>query len=459
MCTGKYIECSTVKESRPKRKVTRRQDEVLRLHRLLTPITDGQKEWMFDEPFDKNRVAYYWKRGRVWCQECGHIEPKAALASELIINVGAQKYVCPHCGRTLDLQPYDYSMRHEVWVEKYCTVCTTFRGYQVFRTYEAVRHNKEGEPTERTVHPIYENWLHPDGKETVIASQYTRSLWNVRWQYGSEWSPKKHTQSWYASDLFDIEHNYWYPVRRYSPILRRNGYDDRMFPAGHVIRCMTALLTMPVAEELVKTGQRVLFAYMVARGWNEWQHFIHAVRICNRNGYVVKNPAMWMDYLYLLEYFHLDTHNAHYVCPADLQAEHDRLVKRKQRIEEREELARRIREAAKREKGYKKSHGRFFGIVFSGGGITVHVVSSVREMAEEGTVMHHCVYVNEYYRKKSSLILSARDEDGNRLETVEVDTSTWRVLQSRGICNQPTERHDDIVRLVEKNMKLLKKVA
>ena len=86
----------------------------------------------------------------------------------------------------------------------------------------------------------------------------------------------------------------------------------------------------------------------------------------------------------------------------------------------------------------------------------------VKEMAEEGTMMHHCVYANGYYDHKKhpySLILSAKDKEGHRLETIELNTKTWRVMQSRGLLNRNTPFHDQIVRLVEQNIGLFKKVA
>ena len=102
------------------------------------------------------------------------------------------------------------------------------------------------------------------------------------------------------------------------------------------------------------------------------------------------------------------------------------------------------------------------GICFGDDDIRVTVIGSVAEMAEEGAVMHHCVYENGYYSKRRhpfSLILSAKDREGNRLETVEVSTRTWDVVQSRGVCNLPSEHHDRIVELVERNMNLLKQAV
>ena len=69
--------------------------------------------------------------------------------------------------------------------------------------------------------------------------------------------------------------------------------------------------------------------------------------------------------------------------------------------------------------------------------------------------MHHCVFSNEYYLKADSLILSATI-DGKRIETIEISLKTMKVVQSRGVCNKNTEHHDQIVNLVNKNMKLIR---
>ena len=88
-------------------------------------------------------------------------------------------------------------------------------------------------------------------------------------------------------------------------------------------------------------------------------------------------------------------------------------------------------------------------------GLTVDTIRKV----EEGAKMHHCVFANEYWNVKKhpdSLILSAKDRQGNRLETVEVNMKTWSIVQSRGLLNDPSERHDEIIELVKQNMNKLK---
>ncbi|MCF2583510.1 PcfJ domain-containing protein, partial [Bacteroides caecigallinarum] len=69
-------------------------------------------------------------------------------------------------------------------------------------------------------------------------------------------------------------------------------------------------------------------------------------------------------------------------------------------------------------------------------------------------LMHHCV--GSYHKRTDSLILSATI-DGKRIETVEVSLTTFKVVQSRGVCNSNTEYHDRIISLVESNAELIRK--
>lgn len=63
---------------------------------------------------------------------------------------------------------------------------------------------------------------------------------------------------------------------------------------------------------------------------------------------------------------------------------------------------------------------------------------------------------NEYYKKKDSLILSAK-VDGVRKETIEVSLKTFSVVQSRAAFNKNSEYHNRIVELVNRNMNVIRR--
>ena len=106
------------------------------------------------------------------------------------------------------------------------------------------------------------------------------------------------------------------------------------------------------------------------------------------------------------------------------------------------------------EQQYRDAKGRFFGIDLTDGKIHVRVLESIEQFRQEGEAMHHCVFTNEYYRRDDSLILSAT-MDGKRLETVEVSLSRLKVAQSRGVCNEDSPYHKQIIKLVQHNIHLI----
>ena len=110
--------------------------------------------------------------------------------------------------------------------------------------------------------------------------------------------------------------------------------------------------------------------------------------ICNRNRYIIRDASMWNDYISLLSYFHKDLHNAKYVCPKNLKAEHDRLLRKKNEIEARQRRERdRIKGYPKRKRQLKEDIAsfynrmeRFFGMEIKGDGIVIRPLESVHPL-------------------------------------------------------------------------------
>ena len=165
-----------------------------------------------------------------------------------------------------------------------------------------------------------------------------------------------------------------------------------------------------------------------------------------------------MNYLYANG---MDIHNPYYVCPANLVEAHhrmiderDRRLRMKMEMQRRIDEARRLEEAMKYEATYIEQHKRWLALVIVGDGITITPLQSVSEFKAEGDAMHHCVYSNGYYKKADTLIMSARDENGNRLATIEYNLKTGRVIQCRAACNAEPKRYNDIVSLVKRSNEL-----
>ena len=433
-----------------------RQREVVALSAALPPITEKQKQWAFEHCF--SRRAFLCK-SKAWCSVCGGIID-AGTISPLCVDLLGETIVCPHCGKKLKVENSRRQKLEERW---YYTIMTTCHGYQVCRNFSVTKFIRRAEEPYNDIDEVVQNWITVEGQEEVIARPINALTgYYDRWATNKtmELRDSKRPKYTYNPDKYRISGAWVYPSRRVLPLAKRNGYTGRNqsgIPESEHVRL---LLTDHEAEMLEKNGQFALLAWKYNHGYREFcMPYAHAIRVVNRNKYRIKDASMWMDYLGLLSYFNLDTHNAHYVCPANLKAAHDRLHKRKARIEAEKKAEEKRREAIKWESKYRKDKEKYFGICFGNDDIVISVIQSVADIAEEGKVMHHCVYSAGYFKKSDCLILTARDRNGDRLETIEVNLRSFRLVQSRAKCNGVSAYHNEIVKLVNQNMNLIKRVS
>ena len=415
--------------------------------RRLSGLTPAQTAWGKAHCFDNEA---YCSGREAWCSSCGGAFPWQ-MTDRLADTLNDKPITCPHCGATLKPRK---SRRLKLNEKSYYTIVTTCQGLQVQRTFEASRKGRKGECVEYRFYEVVQLWLDAQGNEAVIACNRAPFSYYVdRWCYGTM-SCKRSNHYVYGNPYMFM--GVAYPRHRVLPVIRRSGYKPMDGVVAH--QHMRTLLRRPHAETLQKAGQRDLLRYMINRSWSgkdEW----NAVKVAIRNGYIVKDATTWVDYIDNLRELGLDTHNAHYVCPADLQAAHDRMRKRVERKRAKEELERQRQEAAADEAAFAEAKKRFMGLLITDGDLLIRPLRSVAEFADEGEAMHHCVFSNRYYRKENSLILTARAADKTRIETIEVDLQSYRIVQSRGVNNKETAEHEQIVTLVTSNINKIKKLA
>lgn len=461
------MDTTRVYEVKHRKPHTKLQQRCFDLAKKLPALTEAQRRWGRGK---MQPIGYYVKRGHggkhsaVWCQECGMMEE--VQLPPLYMDVCKPKHVCCRCGRRLELSSWSGS-RKDVEQNFNFAVVTAIEDMQVVRVFNIHQYNAMGSDTVEHTTEVYQVWL--DGKtlkETILSRPYTRSFYHFRWSMTEPMKVAHHngsTTGYVAyNDTYDVSGLYIYPRAKVLPILKRNGWTTQMLKMkASQVDVWSGLLTDPAVEGLAKTGQLdVLDYWFRTGGWRkDKSQWLPMVKICNRRKYIIKDASMWFDLLDMLRELGKDTHSPKYICPDDLQAMHDLMQRRIDRKHEREEIAKLNSQAKNWEEYYKENKGAFFGVAFDNGNIFCHVVGSVAEMLEEGAKMHHCVYKMGYYKKPESLILSARDRWGNRLETVEVNLKRFQVIQSRGLQNNPTSAHGDIVALVEKNMNLIRKAA
>ncbi len=418
------------------------------LSKQLPAITEKQKQWGIVHCFPP--VGYV-SKNKVWCLECGHIFEK-------VTSVVGDEAICPHCGKKLKLE---MNKSKEYKQAFYYTILTTKEGYQVCRHF-IVEKWAFKRPEEQPLYDIYEvvqNWISETGKETIVArSCKPLPLIYDYWDKNTPMSIKRRTVNCYALDKYDIEAYCIYPQKKVLPILKRNGYTGR-FHGISASELFKLLIKDHEAESLIKNKQFGLLRYKYKKGLLGPEYklpYQHSIRIANRNSYIIKDASMWYDYLDLLKDFGKDTHNAYYVCPKKMKKAHDVLFEKKRQVLLQEELVKQKERMKEWEEKYKADKEKYLGICFGNEDIVITVIQSVAEMEEEGRHMRHCVFQAQYFLKKFSLILSAKSRVGKRIETIELDLQSMKVIQSRGACNHNTPYHEEILELVNHNINLFK---
>ena len=434
------------------RPVTKLQKEVTALSAKLHKITKAQETYAFEHCFPRN-IGYFVKH-TVWCTECGH-QWETDETSLMLQSCGVK---CHHCGKMLNVL---YSRKKKEEYKEYYNIITRCHGYNVIRNFLVTRYNSIGHKPYLNIDECVQNWISPDGKLTIMARNSSGNCHCYDlWIFSSPLTIKTRHTTYYGYDLsekYNIYAKTIYPRMYVTPILKRNGFKGH-FHGISPVSLFTLLLTNSKAETLFKAQQYAL-VYFIAYNMitDKTDKLFNVAKICMRNKYIVSDAKMWDDYIRLLDYFHKDLHNAKYVCPDNLKVAHDTLMDKKAKIEKVEHERAEIAKMKAERENYIKHMGKFFGLLITDDNLVIRPLKSVDEFYEEGQKMHHCVYQCEYFKRHDSLILTTRDKEGNRIETIEVNLRLYRVVQSRGVCNKNSEYHDRIVSLVNNNMNVIRK--
>ena len=407
------------------------EQAVLAQSKYLRPITKVQRQWAFRESIE--HYAYRLPKGNTTCMDCGHswqmIEP-------------TEHCTCPQCGAGLEVIT---TRARKLKQRQYFTVLTTSGRYQVLRMYLLIAGMEKGYQASSSVMEIGQYWWDECGRQSIVAVQRTMGHYIDSFAYYSPMAIRRDNEAYRFVARCPL-----CPKVKLSDTLKRNGFEGKYYGIAPS-SLIPALLTDSRAETLLKAGHTEHLRYFLSRARN-WDAYWPAYKITLRRGYDITDIALWCDYVDMLRRLGKDTHNAHYVCPEDLQQAHDEVHRKLRARQEREQEEHKRQKAQEDEARFQKLKAPFFGITFTDGTIQVRVLESVQEYIEEGQALHHCVFTNEYHLKEKSLILSARIE-GKRVETIEVSLETMQVIQCRGLQNKSTEYHDRIIDLVHRNIK------
>ena len=294
-------------------------------------------------------------------------------------------------------------------------------------------------------------WWNDAGRQALVAIQRTFGHYIDSFSFCSPMAIRNDSEAYRY-----VAYSQIYPKLKVTNTLYRNGFNGE-FHGIAPTQLIPALLTDSRAETMMKVGRYKDLRHLLSRS-KGLDNYWNSYKLTLRHHYIISDIALWCDYVDMLKRLGKDIHNPKYICPSDLRGEHNKREAELRRQREREAMERKREKAMADEESFRELKSKFFGIRFTDGTIQVHVLESVQEYIDEGAELHHCLFSNEYYLKENSLILSATIE-GKRIETIEVSLDTLQVIQSRGVCNQNTPYHEQIVSLVNAHSQLIREVV
>ena len=417
------------------------QTQVVEVSKTLPKLTKEQIEWGYANGID--HIGHRTEKGVMTCTKCGHSWQGAGHLVTILTDCN-----CPNCNTKLTVET---TKKRTFSARYYMTVITAHAGYQVLRSVMLFCSVKVGESPKYDYSEVLQRWIAPNGKHCTFAKlrQTMGTCYYDAWIFHTplELRHENSNNKFYINVYDKIYTGVVYPRMKLISEIKRTGYKKACY-GQKPLDLFRTLLTDSRAETLMKTGYTKLLKRIMDSGWKNIDKYWQSVRICIRNGYKINDATLWCDYIDNLRFFGKDLHNAKYVCPTDLKAEHDRYMLKKAKADAQAELKKQLEKEAE----FRAIKAKFFGLIFSDGRISVRVLESVQEIVAEGQAMHHCV--GSYSTKEDSLILSATI-DGKRIETVEVSISKLKVIQCRGLCNKNSEHHNQILSLVNNNMPLI----
>lgn len=413
------------------------EKQIVALSESLEPINPEVHSWAEKTIFLKWGVL---SRGKFHCLDCGHAwKPEYEKQSSKFT-------ACSACKGKLKMHGCNQVHFKEI---EYSAVVTCLSDFQIVRIICSTKQMKKNCLPAYSHTDVMQHWINPKGEvRTMSVSTNVFSHAYDAWQYYSplEIRPK----DFQNSPKYRINPYRVYPRMKVLPVLKRNGFKTDFYDLAPQV-LLSSLLKDTIAETLLKSGQISWLRYYlespdqhIARNWQ-------AVKICLKNKYTVSDFGIWEDYMELLRWFKKDTASALLVCPADLNLEHDRLVERKRTLQRKKYLKKMRLEIQEAQSLYAEQKKHFFGLCFTHAGLTISVLENVAEFMEEGDSLRHCVFTNEYFKKKDSLLFSARI-DNKPIETIEVSLSKMEIAQCRGHKNHNSKHHKIILNLMQKNL-------
>jgi len=415
---------------------------VVHLSPKLPKITQEQIQFGYDNCLDETFGVRC--RKTVYCLECGFSYKESAPEwHDKILSPE-----CPFCKSKIKIIENCKSKNYMV----YYGIITKHLDFQIVRMFSVNKYMEKNEKATYSCSEVMQHWINSEGIITTI-SKKTQSMSQAydQWIFNSEMEIRV------LSERERMRRNLSpfiiYPKRQFSKYVKRNGFKSGFYGIT-AQNLFSIILRDSFAETLLKANQISALKYY-EDGMYKIENHWKSIKICIRNNYKISDFGIWKDYVDLLMYFKKDVLSPKYVCPIDLHKAHDRLVEKKRKIQMKQKFEELKSQITQDNVKYQEDRNDFFDLNFNYSGINISVIKNVKEVMEEGDILRHCVFTNEYYKDADCLLLSARINN-TPIETIEFSLSKMKVIQSRGQKNKPSKYNKKIIKVVNDNIEKIR---
>ena len=430
--------------------------EIMFLSKLL-PNVGADAESFLADPF--GFAVCYGRNGKRaeqnnihWCTDCGAEFPLSEVKDFRnnpeyktdkwgYPTVTRWKYIgtCPHCGRPLRVDSWRYKERT---FKDVVAVPATMGEWNLTRYFALTTKCKPSRKPDILIEDIGATWQKDGNTYHYVACK--GGMFYGKWWKSDTRHFARDMES--AERVFDYTEHYDIPVFSLEDELARRHIDLNNLHGVKLTRLIVAMTDVPHYETLWKQGHWDIakhFGESLPRYWSQ-------IKIALRHGYELNSQNLdeWTDMVKMLRQCGKDDHSPKYLCPADLNLAHQALVKQRDKVDWEKEFKHIGQEKCDK---YAERIERYLDLDIHDEDITIRVLPTIKDFFDEGRRLGHCVFRCAYYDKANSLLLSAR-QGGKRWETIEVDLVRFKILQCYGYGDKHTERHQEIIDLVKKNM-------
>jgi len=416
------------------KKLTKLQADVLRKKYNLKALKNEVYKYAEENVFLNLGTTKY---SKTLCLECG-----------TDFKVSSKDVKCPSCKKKLKIIHMNKSSDYEYG---FCIVIDAYKEYQIIRYIQVEKTWRKNQPCKTISFECMQKWINPNGKETILS---TRLLSGFNYMSKGTRFADEELKITNSSASKENIFGPIYPKKKGSKIAIRNGYKYSL----HKVKAekfFKLILTNPKFETLLKTKSFALFKLFADR--SDINDYWPQIKITLKHKYKIDDVSDWIDMINTLRSLGKSTESPKYICPENLKLEHQRWNKKRTKV-----LRERRRNELKEEidsdnKVYIKQIANYLDFEIKSQNLIIQPIKTVEQLFEDSTLLKHCAFNNEYHKREDRLLMRAT-VNNSVVETIEIDLNSFKIIQSRGLKNKASKYNEEIIRLVESNIELIKNI-